>query len=333
MKNKDDIDIQIINQIKDCFSEIDLQLNQNQNDENSNFKINEYFLINNIWLEKYLSISKKENIFKEVIFFVLEKMSLTPHKYIYHYNQCNYTYLDNIKIIPKNILPYFLSIKKGNINRESNKDYNLSKIIFKSSKIIIILEDELSLEILNKNITPEYLLCFDKNQNINISQMINIYINEMKLNIPENSRNNIVYEYEMNNKIKLTIINLEKILEVQKIEKNNLSKDNYNKMNQLWDNKYKNKIDNHLNEITIKYNNDFKNQINLNNENLKKNLKNQKIEQNKIFENNYNNILNKINDNQINGGEGKNSFEILLANNYHLHYNKPCNAKDKHYDL
>ena len=316
MENKDNIDIKTISQIKDFFTEIDLKLNQKE--ENSNYEIKEYFLINNAWLEKYFSISKKENIFNEVIYFVLEKMSLTPPKHIYNYNQNNFTYIDNIKIIPKNILSYFLSIKKGKRNEESNKDnndYNLSKIIFKSSKIIIILEDELSLEILNKNTVPEYLICFDKSQNININQMINIFINEMKLNIPENSRTNIVYEYEMNNRIKLTIINLEKILEEQKIEKNNLSKDNSNKMNILWENKYKNKIDNHLNEIANKYNNDFQNQINLNNEYLKENLKNQKIEQNKIFEEKYNNIINKINDSIINNKKENNSFEIKTFNN------------------
>jgi hypothetical protein len=43
--------------------------------------------------------------------------------------------------------------------------------------------------------------------------MIEIYFEEMHSNIPDNSDNNIVYDYELNDSIKITIINLEKILE------------------------------------------------------------------------------------------------------------------------
>ena len=314
MEKKDDIDNKIINEIKECFSEIDSKLNKEEEDK-SNYEITEYFLINNTWLEKYLSLSKKENIFKELIYFILQKMTLSPHKYIYHYNHNNYLYLNNFKIIPKNLLSNFLSIKYKNNNNDDGKKYNFSKIIFKSSKIIVILEEQLSLEILDKNIVPEYLLCFDKNKNINIEQMVNIYLNEMNLSIPKDSENNIVYEHQINN-IKITIVNLEKIIEEENIEKNKLSKDNCNKMNQLWTNKYKFQIDKQLNEITNKYNFDFQNQINLNAQILNENLKNQKNKQSKIFEDNYNNSINinNKNENIINNNKENNDFEIKGIN-------------------
>ena len=78
MEEKDDIDNKIIKQINNCFSEINSKLNENS----SNTEIQEYFLISKSWLEKYLSISKKENIFKDLIYFMLQKMPLNSPKYI-----------------------------------------------------------------------------------------------------------------------------------------------------------------------------------------------------------------------------------------------------------
>ena len=311
MEIKEESDIKIINQIKECLSEIDLKLTQKE--ENLNIEIKEFFLINNTWLEKYFSLIEKENIFKELIYSILEKVNLSPYKYIYHYNQDKYIYLNNLKIVPKNVLSYLLLIKNKNKKDSNQKVYNLSKVIFISSKIIIVFEKELYLEVLNKNFIPEYLICFNKNESMDIEQILTIFIKDMKLNIPKNAQNNTVYDFENKNRIKITIINISLILEEQKKEKNKLSQDNYNKIDQLWLNKYKNKLDNHINEINNKYNLDFKNQLNLNTEILKENLMNQKIEQNKIFNNNYNKIINEI-DSKMNNKEGNNNVEIVDYN-------------------
>jgi len=306
MKKKDDIDIKIINEIKDSFNEINSKLDQKE--EISDIDNTKYILINKVWLQKYLTIVKKENIFKDLIYHMLKKISLNPPRYIYTYNNNNYQYLYNFNIIPKNIFPYLLSLSNNdknnpiNNNNNESKIYQSPKIILKSSKIILILEDQLSLEILNKNIIPEYLLSFNHNENITIEQMLNIYIEDMKIEIPENAKRNIIYEYKLNNGIKLTTINLGKILEEEKLEKNKLSKDNYNKMNQLWENKYKIKIDKRLDEITNKYNNDLQKQINLNN----KMFKLQIDQQNKIFKDNFNNAINQLNDSKILGEKDKN---------------------------
>ena len=297
-----------MNQIKECLTRIDLKLTENK--ENSNMDISEYFIINEAWLEKYLSLLEKDNIFKELIYCILEKIPLSPYKYIYHYHQEKYIYFNKLKIVPKNTLSHLLLIKNKNMNESNKKVYNLSKVILIESKIIIILENEACLEVLNKNFMPEYLLCFNKNNNLTLEQIIDIFIKEMKLNIPENVKNNIVYEYENKNKIKIIIINIHLILEEQKKEKNELRLDNSNKIDQLWINKYKSKLDNHINEINNKYNLDFQNKLNLNTEILKENLKNQKIEQNKIFNDNYNNAINKYN-NKKNDNEMNNTIEII----------------------
>ena len=310
MKNENEIDNEIISEINNCFSEINSLLNQ-QNEELSD--IYEYFLINKTWLEKYLSITKKDNIFKDLIYFMLQKIPLSSPYYIYQYDQINYRYLNNFKIVPKKILPHFLSIINDNKNDSSNNDkdiikYPLNKMIFKYSKIILFLEEDVSIEILNKNIIPEYLLCFNKNTTI--EQMIDIFLNEMESNIPENSKNNIIYVYDMKNGIKLTIINLEKVLNEEKLETNKISTHNCNEVNQLWENKYKNKIDKHFNDITDKYNENFKMQINLKNETFYKNLKEQFKEQNKIFKENYNNIISKINDSKIKNNNENNNINV-----------------------
>lgn len=296
MEDNDDIDKKIIEQINNCFSEINLKLNENS----SNKEIQEYFLISKSWLEKYLSISKKENIFKDLIYFMLQKMPLNSPKYIYHYNSNNYNYLNNFKIIPNNVIPHFLSIIKKNKNISiEDSNYIPSKIILSSNKIILILEEEMSLELFNKSIIPEYLLCFNKVEDINTNKMIEIYFEKMNSNIPENSDNNIIYYYELNDSIKITIINLEKILEEEKLEKNKMSKDNCNKMNQLWENKYKMKMDKQFDLINNKFDKDFHLKINVKANELNKKLQDQAEEQNKIFKDNYNNVVNKINENRL----------------------------------
>ena len=338
MKNENEIDKEIISEINNCFSKINSLLNQ-QNEELSD--IYEYFLINKTWLEKYLSITKKDSIFKDLIYFMLQKIPLPSPCYIYQYDQKNYRYLNNFKIVPKKILPHFLSIINDNKNDSSNNDkdiikYTPNKMIFKYSKIILFLEEDVSIEILNKNIIPEYLLCFNKNTSI--EQMIDIFLNEMKSNIPENSKNNIIYVYDMKNGIKLTIINLEKVLNEEKLETNKISKHNCNEVNQLWENKYKNKIDKLFNDITDKYNENFKMQINLKNETFYKNLKDQFKEQNKIFKENYNNIISKINDSKIKNDNEKDNINVnendsenkmsLIIDNYFDKNDKEENNKN-----
>ncbi len=296
MSNEDDIN-KIVAEINNCISEINSILNQQNKESESDSSIKEYFLINKTWLEKYFSITKKENIFKDLIYSILKKIPLSPPQHIYQYNQNNYKYFNNLKIIPKHILPHFLSIKNDDNN--NNQKYVANKIIFKYSKIIIILEEDMSLEILNKNIIPEYLLCLDKNKNkdinnINIQKMIDICVDDMELNMPDETKINNVYDFETRDGIIITIVNLEKILEEEKIEKNEISKKNCNEMNQLWENKYKKKMNKYFDEIVNKYNENFRKQINLKNEIFSENIKNQYKEQNKIFNNNYNNIINKI---------------------------------------
>ena len=294
-------DDKIIITIKETFSEINSKLNNNE--EKSDYEIEEFFLINKVWLEKYFSIAKKEKIFKELIYFMLSKIPLASKKYLYHSNSNNFLYLNNFQLIPNNILSYFLSIiniNKNNSESDHNlKKYNLTKVILKSSKIILILEEQLSLEILNKNLTPEYLLCFKENQNISNVQMIQIYIEEMKLKIPDKAQNSIINNIESENGVKITILNLGKIIEEIKDENSKINEDNTKKMNNLWENKYKKKIDSHLDAIINKYNSDFQKKISLNNEIIKEKLKEQNAEQNIIFKNNYNNIINKLNDSRI----------------------------------
>ena len=318
MEKIDDNDEKIISEIKEIFSEIDSKLNNIDN--KTDYEIKEYFLINKVWIEKYFSITKKEKIFKDLIYFILRKIPLHSKKYLFRHNENNYLYFNNFKLIPKNILSYFLSIINNNKN-ESEKDinlkkYNLTKIIFKSSKIILVLEENLCLEILNKNIIPEYLLCFKNNQHINIQQMIKIFIEEMKMEIPDKEKSDAVYDIETGKGIKITVINLGKIIEEEKSINIKMSEDNCNKMNQLWENKYKNKIDKHLDEIANKYNYNFQKQMNLNNEIIKEKLKTQNEEQNKIFTNNYNNIINQINDSksEINDKDNENKISLILDN-------------------
>lgn len=313
MEEKDDIDNKIIEKINNCFSEINSKLNENS----SNTEIQEYFLISKSWLEKYLSISKKEKIFKDLIYFMLQKMPINSPKYIYHYNLNNYNYLNNFKIIPTSVLPHFLSIIKNNKNISiEDNNYIPSKIILSSNKIILILEEEMSLEILDRSIKPEYLLCFNKIDEISTDKMIEIYFEEMNSNIPENPGNNIIYDYELNDNIKITIINLEKILEEEKMEKNKISQDNCNKMNQLWENKYKMKMHKQFDLINNKYDKDFHLKINVKANELSKKLQDQAEEQNKIFKDNYNNVVNKINESRINGDSQEiKNIESIQENN------------------
>jgi hypothetical protein len=146
--------------------------------------------------------------------------------------------------------------------------------------------------------------------------MIEIYFEEMNSNIPENPGNNIIYDYELNDNIKITIINLEKILEEEKMEKNKISQDNCNKMNQLWENKYKMKMHKQFDLINNKYDKDFHLKINVKANELSKKLQDQAEEQNKIFKDNYNNVVNKINESRINGDSQEiKNIESIQENN------------------
>ena len=69
MEKIDDNDEKIISEIKEIFSEIDSKLNNIDN--KTDYEIKEYFLINKVWIEKYFSITKKEKIFKDLIYFIL----------------------------------------------------------------------------------------------------------------------------------------------------------------------------------------------------------------------------------------------------------------------
>ena len=151
-------------------------------------------------------------------------------------------------MISKDILPNLLSI----INDKNNNNI-LIKVLFMESKIILILENEYSIEILNENYIPEYLLYFGENININPEQMINIFIEEMNLKIPESiNENNFIFDYVTSNKIIITIINLKLILENSKNNSNKIRENNNNIINKLWEDKYKLKLEKNFDDIDKK---------------------------------------------------------------------------------
>ena len=291
MKNdeKEKIDDKsIILQINKFETEIKEKLKV-KNDE-SIFNIEEYFVVNKPWIKKFISLYQKEELFKEIIYFILKKISFHPQKYIYQNNNKKYEYYNNIKIIPKDIATYLLSIiqEKNNII--------LTKVLLIDSKMILILEKEFSLEILNEKYYPEYLLYFGNNNNINSEKMINIYIKEMKTTIPEcMNENNILFDYVTNNKNIITIINLKILLEKENSFSNKINKENNIIIDKLWEDKFKLKLEKNLNEINNKLNSDFQSKINSNTENFDKKIKDQFEQQNKIFTENYNNSVIKLN--------------------------------------
>ena len=279
----------IISQIKQCELEIQGKLKRKK-EEASSLIVEEYFLINKSWIKKYISLNQKDDLFKDLIFFILKKISFNPRKSIYQNNLKKYEYYNNIKLISKEILPNLISI----INNENNNI--LIKVLFVESKIILIMQNENSLEILNENYIPEYLLYFGQNKNISSDQMINIFIQEMKLKIPEcNNENNLIYDYVTNNKFIITIINLKIIMDKEKNNSNKILEDNNNIINKLWEDKYKLKLEKNFDDIDKKINENYQKQINLNNENYNHILKNQIQEQNKIFSENYSKSVIKLN--------------------------------------
>ena len=287
MKNdeKEKIDDKsIILQINKFDTEIKEKLKVKNDD--SIFNIEEYFVVNKPWIKKFISLYQKEELFKEIIYFILKKISFHPQKYIYQNNNKKYEYYNNIKIIPKDIATYLLSIiqEKNNII--------LTKVLLIDSKMILILEKEFSLEILNEKYYPEYLLYFGDNNNINSEKMINIYIKEMKTTIPEcMNENNILFDYVTNNKNIITIINLKILLEKENSFSNIINKENNIIIDKLWEDKFKLKLEKNLNEINNKLNSDFQSKINSNTENFDKKIKDQFEQQNKIFTENYNNSV------------------------------------------
>ena len=122
------------------------------------FKIDEYTFVNKSWIKKFITLNEKEDLFKDFVYLILKKISFNPRKYIYQNNTKKYEYYNNIKIIPRYIAPYLISL----INNEAdNNIINKEKIISLESKIILILEKDNSLEILNEDCYPEYLLNFN----------------------------------------------------------------------------------------------------------------------------------------------------------------------------
>ncbi len=260
----------IISKIKQCELEIQGKLKRKKEEASSSLIVEEYFLINKSWIKKYISLNQKDDLFKDLIFFILKKISFNPHKSIYQNNLKKYEYYNNIKLISKEILPNLISI----INNENN--IILIKVLFVESKIILIMQNENSLEILNENYIPEYLLYFGQNQNISLDQMINIFIQEMKLKIPEcNNENNLIFDYVTNNKFIITIINLKIIMDKEKNNSIKILENNNNIINKLWEDKYKLKLEKNFDDIDKKINENYQKQINLNNENYNHILKNQ----------------------------------------------------------
>ena len=273
-------------------NELDIQEKIKKKIDESNIKLEEYFLINKTWIEKFISLNHKEELFKELIFYVLKKVSFNPKKSIYQNKLKTYEYYNNIKIISKDIVPFLSSI----INSENVYNNVSNKIIFIESKIIIIMEKENSLEILNENYIPEYLVYFGENKNITLEKMINIFIKELKLQIPSCiNKDNIIFDYVTNSQYSITIINLNIISNKEKVSTNKIKGDNKLFLNKLWEDKYKKKLEKNLVEINNKLNANYQLQLNLSSENFNKRIKMQIEEQNKIFTENYNKSVIKLN--------------------------------------
>ena len=273
-------------------NELDIQEKIKKKIDESNIKLEEYFLINKTWIEKFISLNHKEELFKELIFYVLKKISFNPKKSIYQNKLKTYEYYNNIKIISKDIIPFLSSI----INSENAYNNVSNKIIFIESKIIIIMEKESSLEILNEKYIPEYLVYFGENKNITLEKMINIFIKELKLQIPSCiNKDNIIFDYVTNSQYSITIINLNIISNKEKVSTNKIKGDNKLFLNKLWEDKYKKKLEKNLVEINNKLNANYQLQLNLSSENFNKRIKMQIEEQNKIFTENYNKSVIKLN--------------------------------------
>ena len=89
--------------------------------DNSLFKIEEYIIVNKSWLKKFISLNQKEELFKDFVYLILKKISFEPRKYLYQNNAKIYEYYNNIRILPKNIVPNLLSL----INNENNNSNNI----------------------------------------------------------------------------------------------------------------------------------------------------------------------------------------------------------------
>ena len=289
-KGKIDIKL-IISKINQFESEIKQKLSEKVIE--SFINIEDCFIINKSWIKKFISLNQKEELYKDFIYFILSKFSFYPQKYLYQMYSKKYEYYNNIKIIPKEIVPNLLSI----INKENDvNNIILTKIIFVESKIILMMENENSLEILNEKYNPEYLLYFGENKNINQEQMLNIFIKEMKLKIPESiNENNIILDYVTSSKYIITIINLKLLLDKEKLHSNKIREDNNIIINKLWKDKYKLKLQQNFEEINNKLNDNYQEQLNLNIENFNQKIKDQIEEQNKIFAENYNKSVIKLN--------------------------------------
>ena len=273
--------------------------------DKSPYQIEEYMIINKSWLKKFISLNQKEDLFKDFVYLILKKISFTPRKYLYQNNSKKYEYYNNIRILPKNIIPKLLPL----INVEINNNNNIEKILLIESKIILILEKENSLEILNEDYYPEYLLNFNENKDINTEKMIDIFIKEMKMQIPEcMDANSIIYDYVTGSKIIITIINLKILLAQEKLNSQKIKEDNSLGMNKLWEDKYKLKIEKNFEDINLKIKADYQKVIDENNENFYKKLKNQVEEQNKIFSEDYQNSVIKLN----NLDEKENEEKIII---------------------
>ena len=262
-----------------------------KNDE-SLFEIEEYYIVNKSWVKKFISLNQKEELFKDFVYLILKKISFTPRKSLYQNISKKYEYYNNIKILSKTIFPYLLSL----INNEDINNNNIEKVLFIESKIILILEKESSLEILNEDYHPEYLLNLSENKNINSEKINDIFLNEMKMNIPECiDTNNIIFDYVTGSKIIITIINLEIIINQEKLNSNKIKEDNNLIMNKLWEDKYKLKIEKNFDDINIKIKADYQKKIDEHTEDFNKKLKNQVEEQNKIFSEDYQKSVIKLN--------------------------------------
>ena len=272
--------------------EFDIQTKLRLQFEQSALDAEEYYLVNKSWIKKYISLNQKEELYKELIYFLLKKFSFNPKKNTYQFNLKKYDYYNNIRIIPKNIIPNLLSI----INKEGDNNTVIEKVILIESKIILILESDNSLEILNDNYHPQYLLYFGENKNMNIEKMLNIFVKEMKLKIPDClNKNSIIFDYVTGSKNIITIINLNVLLNKEKINSNKTREDNNNIMNKLWEDKFKLKLEKNFEEINNKLKADYQIQINQNTEDFNQKIKAQMEEQNKIFTENYTKSVIKLN--------------------------------------
>ena len=259
-KNEKMNDKLIISKIKKFEIEIQERLKQ-KTDENS-IKIEEYFIINKSWIQKYIQLNQKEELFKDFIYLMLKKISFNPHKYFYQKDTKKYEYYNNIKLIPRDIVQNLLLMNKKNI-------VILTKTIIIESKIILISHNQDSLEILNEKYYPEYLLYFGENKDINAKKMINIFIKEMKLKIPDNlNENNLIFDFVANGNIIIKIINLKIILNKEQNYIDKLRDDNNDKINKLWEEKYKLKLEKNLDDIDKKLNEKYQNQLNINTKNF-----------------------------------------------------------------